>query len=98
MESASSEMRRNVRRAWCGSGRNRPSGIDEAIWFEAENQLQAEAESRPVGGTASRPYVNEPAKPGRPQTRSRDASDAAAQTRSATNPNPKRTAGKLRNQ
>jgi hypothetical protein len=78
--------------------RNCPAGSDEAIWFEAENQLQGEAESRPVSGTPSRPYVDEPAQPTRPQTKSRDPADAAAQTRSAPAPKPRQSAGKLRNQ
>lgn len=78
--------------------RGQPSGSDDAIWLEAESQLQAEAESRPVAGTESRPYVQEPAKPVRPQTKSRDPSDAAAQTRSATDAKSKQSAGKLRNQ
>jgi hypothetical protein len=64
--------------------RNCPAGSDEAIWFEAENQLQGEAESQPVSGTPSRPYTDEPAQPVRNQTRSRDPADMAAQTRSAT--------------
>lgn len=78
--------------------RNQPSGMDEAIWFEAENLLQAEAESRPVAGTESRPYVDEPAQPVRKQTKSRDPADMAAQTRSPTDPKSKQTAGRLRNQ
>jgi hypothetical protein len=78
--------------------RNQPSGSDEAIWLEAESQLQAEAESRPVSGTDSRPYVNEPAKPVRSQTKSRDPAEAAAQTRSATDRKSKQNAGKIRNQ
>ena len=90
------EIARRAERIW--NERNRPSGNDEAIWFEAESQLQAESESKPVAGTESRPYVNEPAQPVRSQTKSRDPSDAAAQTRSATPPKSKQSAGKLRNQ
>jgi hypothetical protein len=52
--------------------------------LEAESKLQAEAESRPVSGTTSRPYRDEKAVPVRPRTRTRDPADAAAQPRSAT--------------
>lgn len=90
------EIARRAEKLW--HERNRPSGSDEAIWLEAESQLQAEAESRPVAGTESRPYVNEPAQPVRSQTKSRDPSDAAAQTRSPTEQKSKRNAGKIRNQ
>jgi hypothetical protein len=75
-----------------------PAGQDEAIWLEAESTLQSEAEARPVSGTPARPYTDEPAQPVRPQTKSRDPSDAAAQTRSNTDAQSKRSAGKLRNQ
>lgn len=78
--------------------RGSPSGQDEAIWLEAESQLQAEAESQPVAGTESRPYTDEPATPVRRQTKSRDPSDQAAQTRTGNDAAAKRTAGKLRNQ
>ena len=88
------EIARRAEKLW--HERNRPSGTDEAIWLEAESQLQAEFESQPVSGTESRPYVNEPAKPIRVQTKSRDPADAAAQTRSATNAKSKPTAKKLR--
>ena len=78
--------------------RNCPAGSDEAIWLEAESQLQGQAEAKPVAGTPSRPYVDEPAKPMRSQTKSRDPADAGAQTRSATKPPAKAAPGKLRNQ
>ena len=90
------EIARRAEKLW--HERNRPSGSDEAIWLEAESQLQAEAESRPVAGTESRPYVNEPATPVRSQTKSRDPADAAAQTRSANDGKSKRSPGKIRNQ
>ena len=90
------EIARLAEKLW--NDRNRPSGNDEAIWLEAESQLQAEAESRPVAGTESRPLVNEPGTPVRPQTKSRDPADAAAQTRSATDSKSKKSGGKLRNQ
>jgi hypothetical protein len=89
------EIARRAEKLW--HERNRPTGSDEAIWLEAESQLQAEAESQPVAGTESRPFANEPAKPVRPQTKSRDPADAAAQTRSATDSKSKRATGKLRN-
>jgi hypothetical protein len=78
--------------------RGSPSGQDEAIWLEAEAQLQAEADSRPVAGTESRPYTDEPAKPVRRQTKSRDPSDQAAQLRTGNDTAAKHSAGKLRNQ
>lgn len=64
--------------------RNCPTGRDEEIWLQAESELQAEAEARPVAGTASRPYVDEPAKQLRTRTKTQDPADAAVQTRSAT--------------
>jgi hypothetical protein len=78
--------------------RNCPAGSDDAIWLEAESQLQAEAEARPVAGTESRPYVDEPAKQLRSRTKVQDPADAAAQTRSATDAKSRKSAGKLRNQ
>jgi hypothetical protein len=78
--------------------RSCPAGSDEAIWLEAESQLQAEAEARPVSGTPSRPYVDEPAKQLKPRTKGRDASEAAVQTRSATESKSKKTGSQLRNQ
>ena len=90
------EIARRAKQLW--QDRNQPSGKDEAIWLEAESQLQGEAESRPVAGTESRPYVDEPAKPVRSRTKSSDPAEAAAQTRSATDAKSKKTAGKIRNQ
>lgn len=90
------QIARRAEKIW--EERNRPSGSDAAIWLEAESQLQAQAESRPVAGTESRPNVEEAAQPMRSQTKSRDPADAAAQTRSATDSKSKRNAGKLRNQ
>ncbi len=90
------EIAARAERLW--HERGRPSGLDDAIWLQAESELQADAESRPVAGTPSRPYVDEPAKPVRSQTKSRDAADAGAQTRSATDAKSKQSAGKLRNQ
>lgn len=78
--------------------RNCPAGSDEAIWLEAESQLQAEAEARPVSGTASRPYQDEPAKPLRNRTKVQDPADAAAQTRSDTPAKSRKTAGQIRSQ
>ena len=95
---AHEEIARRAEQLW--RERSCPAGSDEQIWLEAESQLKAEAESRPVSGTASRPYVDEPAKPVRAQTKSRDPADAAAQTRSSTESTSKakKSAGKLRNQ
>jgi hypothetical protein len=90
------EIARRAKQIW--QERNRPTGSDEAIWLEAESQLQGEAESRPVAGTESRPYVDEPAKPMRSQTKSRDPAEAAAQPRSATESKSKQSPGKIRNQ
>ena len=78
--------------------RNQPSGRDEAIWLEAEAQLKAEAESRPVAGTDSRPYVDEPGQPLRASTKSRDPADAAVQTRSPTENQAKPKGPRIRNQ
>lgn len=78
--------------------RSCPAGSDEAIWFEAEAQLKAEAESRPVAGTDARPHASEPGTPVRKNTKSRDPADAAAQTRTATESKGKPKAGTLRNQ
>ena len=90
------EIVRRAEKIW--NDRSRPSGQDEAIWLEAESQLQSEAESRPVSGTESRPYVDEPATRVRPQTKSRDPAESGAQTRSATDSKSKQNAGKLRTQ
>lgn len=89
------EIARRAEQLW--RDRNCPAGSDEAIWLEAESELQAKAESRPVAGTPSRPYVDEPAKPVRSQTKSRDPAESGAQTRSATE-GQKRSSTKLRNQ
>lgn len=78
--------------------RNCPAGSDEAIWLEAESQLQAEAEARPVSGTPSRPYQDEPAKPVRSRTKVQDPAEAAVQTRSDTSDKSRKTAGQVRSQ
>lgn len=81
--------------------RNRPADQDEKIWLEAESELQAKAESRPVSGTPSRPYQDEPATPVRSGTKSSDPSEAGAQTRSATENKAQArqtSPGKIRNQ
>lgn len=76
--------------------RGSPSGQDEAIWLEAESQLQSEAEAKPVAGTPARATTTEAAPPVARPTKSRDASDtpATAPTQTKTKPAP----GKLRNQ
>jgi hypothetical protein len=78
--------------------RGQPSGRDEQIWFEAEAALKAEAESRPVAGTDSRPFVDEPARQMRSRTKVQDPSESAVQTRSATEAKAKKSAGHLRSQ
>ncbi len=78
--------------------RNCPAGSDEAIWLEAESQLQGEAESRPVAGTPSRPYIDEPGAQIRSRTKVQDPSEAAAQTRSPTEGKSRKTKNQLRNQ
>ncbi len=78
--------------------RGSPGGQDEAIRLEAEAQLKAEAESKPVSGTDARPYVDEPATQLRTRTKTQDPADSGAQTRSATDGKAKQQAGKLRNQ
>jgi hypothetical protein len=80
------EIARRAEQLW--HERNRPTDSDEAIWLEAESQLQAEAEAKPVAGTTSRPYTDEPATRVRPNTKSRDPAESAAQTRSATETKP----------
>ncbi len=60
--------------------RNQPSGKDEQIWFEAEAQLKAEAESKPVSGTDARPLTNEPATQLKSRTKVQDPADSAVQT------------------
>ncbi len=71
---------------------------DAALRLEAESQLKAEAESKPVAGTESRPYVDEPGKQLSSRTKVQDPSEAAAQTRSATDDQARKSAGKIRNQ
>lgn len=75
-----------------------PTRQDEAIWFEAESRLKAEAEMRPVSGTESRPYIDEPALPLRSKTKVQDPADAGAQPRSPTENKSRRFTGRLRNQ
>ncbi len=74
----------------------RPSHDPAAL--EAEAKLKAAAESKPVSGTPSRPYVDEPGTPLRTRTKTQDPADAAVQTRSATDAKAKDSAGQLRNQ
>ena len=76
--------------------RNQPSGQDDAIWLEAEAQLKGEAESKPVSGTDSRPYVDEKGKQLASRTKVQDPSESAVQLRSATENKAKSKAPKLR--
>jgi hypothetical protein len=78
--------------------RNSPTGQDEAIWLEAESQLQAEAEARPVAGTPSRPYVDEPAQQVRTRTKVQDPAESAVQTRSATDDKSRKRTKEIRSQ
>jgi hypothetical protein len=71
---AHEEIARRAEELWRQKGW--PAGQDEAIWLEAESQLQAEAESKPVSGTASRPQTDQPLPARRSKTKSRDPSDA----------------------
>jgi hypothetical protein len=72
---AHEEIARRAETLWRQKGW--PAGQDEAIWLEAESQLQAEAESKPVSGTASRPQTDQPpVSTRRTKTKSRDPSDA----------------------
>lgn len=88
------QIARRAEKLW--RDRNQPSGQDEAIWFEAEAQLKAEAESQPVAGTDSRPYVDEPGKQLTSRTKVQDPSESAVQPRSATEGKTKSKAPKLR--
>jgi hypothetical protein len=74
--------------------RSCPAGNDQAIWLEAESQLKAELESRPVSGTESRPYADESAQPTRARTKVQDPAESAVQTRSATERKAKHQSGK----
>ncbi len=47
------EIAARAERLW--HERNRPSGVDDAIWLEAESQLRAEAEMKPASGADSLP-------------------------------------------
>lgn len=78
--------------------RNQPTGSDEAIWLQAESELQAEAESRPVTGTPSRPLENEPGSQLRSRTKVQDPTDSAVQTRSETKATPRKKTKQIRNQ
>jgi hypothetical protein len=78
--------------------RGSPAGQDDAIWLEAESQLQAEAEARPVAGTPSRPYTDEPGVPVRDRTKVQDPAESAVQTRSATEAKGRRKAKEVRSQ
>lgn len=61
--------------------RGSPSGQNDAIWLEAEAELKAKSESKPVSGTAARPSNPAP-QPEETRSKSRDAGEAK--------PNPKR--------
>jgi hypothetical protein len=78
--------------------RNQPSGSDDEIWLEAESQLQAQAEARPVAGTPSRPYVDEPATQLRSRTKVQDPAESGAQTRSATDGKSRKAKNEIRTQ
>lgn len=90
------EIARRAEQLW--RERNCPAGSDQAIWLEAESQLKAQAESRPVAGTESRPYVDEPGTQLRSRTKTQDPADSAVQPRSATDKKSRQTGGRLRNQ
>lgn len=89
------QIRGRAEKLW--RDRQQPSGQDDAIWLEAEAQLKAEAEARPVAGTPSRPYIDEPATQVKSRTKVQDSAESAVQTRSATDAKAKKSAGKLRN-
>jgi hypothetical protein len=90
------QISEHARKLW--RERGYPSGQYEAIWLEAESQLQSEAEAKPVAGTPAQPKMTEPAQPAPKQTKSRDASDTPATKPSATQTKVKPAPGKLRNQ
>jgi hypothetical protein len=90
------EIARRAEQIW--RDRNRPAGTDDAIWLEAESQLQAEAESRPVAGTPSRPFVDEPGKQVRTRTKVQDPAESAVQTRSATDAKAREKTKQVRSQ
>ena len=73
---AHDEIARRAEALWREKGS--PGGQDEAIWLEAESQLQAEAESKPVSGTASRPKTDQVQQAGRTKTKSGDPSTVSA--------------------
>jgi hypothetical protein len=76
---AHEEIARRAEELWRQKGW--PAGQDEAIWLEAESLLQAEAESKPVSGTASRPQTDQPLPARRTKAKGRDPSDAPASAR-----------------
>jgi len=88
------QIARRAEQLW--RDRRQPTGQDETIWLEAEAQLKAEAESRPVSGTDSRPYVDEPGKQLSSRTKVQDPAESAVQTRSATEQKGKSKSPKLR--
>lgn len=90
------EIVRRAEQIW--RERGQPAGQDDAIWLEAENQLKARAESRPVAGTESRPYVDEPGQQTRTRTKTQDPAESAVQTRSATEGRKPVKTPRLRNQ
>jgi hypothetical protein len=73
-------------------------GSEAANRFQAEAELKAKAESQPVAGTESRPYVDEPGKQLRSRTKTQDPSDAAVQPRSDTEKTRGQAGPGLRNQ
>jgi len=89
-------VKRRAEQLW--HARGQPTGQDDAIWLEAESQIAAEAEQRPVSGTPSRPYADEPGVQVRPRTKVQDPAESAVQTRSATDPMGKKKTKQLRSQ
>jgi hypothetical protein len=90
------DVKREAEQLW--RERGQPSGQDDAIWLEAESRLQAKSEARPVSGTPSRPYVDEPGSQIRTRTKVQDPAESAVQTRSATDDKAKTKKKVLRNQ
>ena len=93
---AHEEIAARAQKIW--QERGRPSGTDEAIWLEAETQLQGEAEARPVAGTPSRPLIDEPGRQLRSRTKVQDPAESAVQTRSATDSKSRKKTKEVRTQ
>lgn len=71
---AHEQIARRAEQLW--RERGSPQGQDETIWLEAEAELKAKSESKPVSGTAAQPSNPTPAPEAGTRSKTRDAAEA----------------------